>query len=163
MCGLVTHPSVNAVFSCSRHNRLAEIKSAIYETGVVSDSVQLSQILVFVNGVIVGSCEWDEANKEKLNTLMAVAWRIKRRAGLHDVSFYYNHLLKSVFVNTDAGRILKPIVVREIVHRVDRFEQLLCDGNVVLIDSNEQEMYKLSQTDLLSWNRVTPHGVVSPN
>lgn len=141
-CGLIKNLSITGLVSL---NTLKPVVPTLFRCGmenVVDDtSTSLSgKHRIFLNGEWVGVCE------DSLSFVTKVRLKRRRNLLLHQVEVKRDEQLKEVRIFSDAGRILRPLLVVENLNRIDKskgesytFQSLLDKGIIELIGTEEEE------------------------
>jgi DNA-directed RNA polymerase subunit B len=158
-CGLVKNLALMAAISVGVPEE--DVLQVLYSLGMIpaldvynklrnnelDPNTVLSWTKVFLNGTLVGY----HPNGEELVKELR---RLRRSGKIHyevGIAFFKTQYINEVHINTDAGRILRPLLVvengklkitKEHIERIKRgepFEVLLKEGVVELLDAEEEE------------------------
>ncbi len=138
-CGLVKNLALTAHISTEADE--AQLEEALYDIGVVPISKDYEMFLhnssVFLNGKLIGACE----NGQNLCSII----RNKRRNAEihHEINVAYYDDTDEVYINCDAGRIRRPLIVVE-------------DGKSKLTD----EMVGQIKRGDLTWSQLIDYGII---
>jgi DNA-directed RNA polymerase beta subunit len=140
--GIVKHLATHSIVSLQSTITLEKI------VGILLDQYfdKYSNVPVLVNGDWIG-CVY---MKDK-NAVIAKLFKLKTTHFMFDISIYYNQNNQSIFVLSDAGRIMFPIVIKDLTDvKETTFRGLLSKGYVMYVDKNEIEMYQLHEEDIIT-------------
>ncbi|MEM1708650.1 MAG: DNA-directed RNA polymerase subunit B, partial [Nitrososphaerota archaeon] len=172
-CGLVKNLALSAEFSFSMNKR--EVLDKLYILGVMplSEAINRKKFLpakVFVDGLLVGF----HSNGQELVTELR---NLRRNGEINNnvnVALYNYKHVQEVWINTDEGRVRRPLIIVEkgvsklnrnhveaIKNRISRFRDLVSTGIIEFLDAEEEENAFVALTP----DSVTPehtHMEISP-
>ncbi len=172
-CGLVKNLALSAEFSFSINKR--EVLDKLYILGVMplSEAINRKKFLstkVFVDGLLVGF----HPNGQEL---VAELRNLRRNGEINNnvnVTLYSYKHVQEVWINTDEGRVRRPLIIVEkgvpkltrnyveaIKNRISRFRDLVSMGIIEFLDAEEEENAFVALTP----DAVTPehtHMEISP-
>jgi DNA-directed RNA polymerase subunit B len=153
-CGLVKNLALSAIISVSVPS--AEVIEKLYELGVMhvtdaKESLKENGGRVFVDGRFIGYVESGERLADALRQLRR-AGKLHPHVGLFSYSPTVPNAIGRIYINCNAGRVLRPLIVvregkplvtDEIMEKINKrflsWQDLLSMGIVDLIDANEEE------------------------
>ena len=153
-CGLVKNLALSAIISVSIPSE--EIVEKLYEIGTthfseVKDSVKKDGTRVFVDGKLIGYHKDGEKLASSLRDLRR-SFKIHRHVGISIHIPEQEGSTKRLYVNCNAGRVLRPLVIikdgkpaltQDLLEKVTKklvsWEDLIRMGVIELIDANEEE------------------------
>jgi DNA-directed RNA polymerase subunit B len=172
-CGLVKNLALSAEFSFPMNKR--EVLDKLYALGVMplSEAINRKKFLpakVFVDGLLVGF----HPNGQELVTELR---NLRRNGEINNnvnVALYNYKHVQEVWINTDEGRVRRPLIIVEkgvprlnrnhveaIKNRISRFRDLVSMGIIEFLDAEEEENAFVALTP----DAVTPehtHMEISP-
>ena len=153
-CGLVKNLALSAIISVSIPSE--EIIEKLYEIGTthfseVKDSVKKDGTRVFVDGKLIGYHKDGEKLASSLRDLRR-SFKIHRHVGISIHIPEQEGSTKRLYVNCNAGRVLRPLVtikdgkpaltqdlLEKVTKKLVSWEDLIRMGVIELIDANEEE------------------------
>jgi DNA-directed RNA polymerase subunit B len=150
-CGLVKNLALSAEFSFPMNKR--EVLDKLYALGVMplSEAINRKKFLpakVFVDGLLVGF----HPNGQELVTELR---NLRRNGEINNnvnVALYNYKHVQEVWINTDEGRVRRPLIIVEkgvprlnrnhveaIKNRISRFRDLVSMGIIEFLDAEEEE------------------------
>ncbi|MCL7383594.1 MAG: DNA-directed RNA polymerase subunit B [Thaumarchaeota archaeon] len=150
-CGLVKNLALSATISHQAKKR--ELLERLYSSGVLPFTEMLSRrrvypTKVFVDGLLVG---FHINGKELVKTLRELRRRNEVSSEVSFALYSYDHV-QEVWINTDEGRVMRPLIVVEngkplltktdiegLKNKTLRFRDLVIQGKIELIDAEEEE------------------------
>ncbi|PUA31656.1 MAG: DNA-directed RNA polymerase subunit B [Candidatus Terraquivivens tikiterensis] len=172
-CGLVKNLALSAEFSFPMNRR--EVLDKLYVLGVMplSEAISRKRFLstkVFVDGLLVGF----HPNGQELVTELRNLRRNGEINNNMNVALYSYKHIQEVWINTDEGRVRRPLIIVErglprlnrnhveaIKNRISRFRDLVSMGIIEFLDAEEEENAYVALTP----ETVTPehtHVEISP-
>lgn len=140
--GIVKHLATHSIVSLQSTIHLGKIVFVLLEPFLFKDG----NVPVLVNGDWIG-CVFMKDKDAAIRKL----YRLKTTHFMFDISIYYNQNNQSIFVLSDAGRIMFPIVIKDLTDTKETtFRGLLSKGYVIYVDKNEIEMYQLYEQDIIT-------------
>ena len=172
-CGLVKNLALSAEFSFPMNKR--EVLDKLYALGVMplSEAINRKKFLpakVFVDGLLVG---FHHNGQELVNELRSLRRNGEINNNVNVALYNYKHV-QEVWINTDEGRVRRPLIIVEkgvpklnhnhveaIKNRISRFRDLVSMGIIEFLDAEEEENALVALTP----DAVTPehtHMEISP-
>lgn len=150
-CGLVKNLALSAEFSFSMNKR--EVLDKLYILGVMplSEAINRKKFLpakVFVDGLLVG---FHPNGQELVTELRSLRRNGEINNNVNVALYNYKHV-QEVWINTDEGRVRRPLIIVEkgvpklnrnhveaIKNRISRFRDLVSTGIIEFLDAEEEE------------------------
>jgi len=120
----------------SNHVPTSFVCDVIDRFGLINSDV--SSTMILVNGTPVGYTDNHEKFMSGFRNLKSL------KALPRDVSVVYNDTENNVHIYSDAGRLLRPVFTKNHPENVTDWNQLVNDGYIVYIDTNEAERSYIS-------------------
>jgi len=154
-CGLVKNLSLMAKISVKRDSD--EVKRAIFMLGVLpaggeDASVKANSAKVFLDGALVGFCSSPEALVRTVRDMRQRDEIAPDVSIAHYRSTYRGIVANEVYVNCDAGRVMRPLIVveegsprltKDMILKLrsgeERWPDLLKQGVIEYLDAEEEE------------------------
>ncbi|MFQ5920616.1 MAG: DNA-directed RNA polymerase subunit B, partial [Nitrososphaerales archaeon] len=153
-CGLVKNLALSAVISVSVP--AAEVIEKLYELGVVyvtdaKDPLKEKGSNVFVDGRLIGYVESGEELAKTLRSLRR-SDKLPPHVGVYHYVPKVENATSRIYINCNAGRVLRPLIVvkdgkqtvsEEMLEKIGKrflsWQDLLSQGVIELADANEEE------------------------
>ncbi|MCX8192457.1 MAG: DNA-directed RNA polymerase subunit B [Nitrososphaeria archaeon] len=163
-CGLVKNLALSAMVSHQAKKR--ELLERLYSVGVLPFTEMLSRrkfypVKVFVDGLLIG---FHVNGKDLVKNLRDLRRRGEISSEISVTLYNYGHI-QEVSINTDEGRVMRPLIIVEngkpLVTKADvealknktlRFRDLIAQGKIEYLDAEEEEnvLVALSPEELTS-------------
>uniref|UniRef100_A0A6C0JTP7 DNA-directed RNA polymerase n=1 Tax=viral metagenome TaxID=1070528 RepID=A0A6C0JTP7_9ZZZZ len=148
--GLVKTPSVQNIISIERCVELVFLIKIIINN--IDEDFMLNEdfihcYLIIVNGNWIGSVKKNK-KEECLNKIK----ELKNKFLLYDISIFFLKPLNGIFIYSDSGRMMFPILLKDIPkdYKPLLFLDYIKNGYITFLDKNEIENYKLEENDIFS-------------
>lgn len=156
--GLVKAASVQCHISLDSSFELLDICRRIVHTidstALLSEE-SLSRILILVNGAWIGCI-----SLKTLEILRCHLKKLKTKFLLFDISVYFNEKLNTLFIFSDAGRVMFPILLKSIddfkFTQQTTFLDFVQQNYIVFLDKNEVEEMLVNEVDIFDESEIYP-------